>query len=657
MRVEVRPARRHEHKNRVKIRIDGHDKLGWLVPDLLSTDKMCRNLILLDMVPAEVPIPFKERFEKFVEDVESLDGRNLSAAKKAVVKIAAGDWKERATKVVVHKMGPVPAFVLPGVQVEIPHRKMSAGIAIFPLRARRQLSLLEHPKDDTSSNLFDSLTALDLRPVLYTYLEDTFEHLYDMIDNLGLFSSTLRIKAVRELLGQSIGSKLHVLVPSKESWSRYCERSIAKGSFEEKVCRWFNDNYTIAFEALYFSCVADKLIQYFYDILGIEICQRQIEIRNQSYEFDNCKRQFQSTYNLPDDALQLSQSMNETEALMRYFTSFDNESLRTFSVDTDFGYKVRDFLDFLATVRREQGRIYEGIEDPPRDSIVFVSRRLASPFGTAAITAIKSVANEVSGGLSRVTTFIGDGGEPLRRSIKAQLWLSDAVWSLLPERDHDTGSNLKWVYLEAEHAWITNKKSLVIARSTEDIAHSISLMELVEDDMLAQNTMESRDSIKSSVLNGMKDKISIVVGEGSSIQDKIRQPLEEIREELPRIRRRIMLAGFLNVFEQNDRDIFDLAFRHFQDRRFKKADLRKHCVEMDGMRETQFDKAFTNAHDRSKKLRFKIKREFRQVLQRIDNTQYYRIGLIRMATEITDGVCSSRNIIIEDVVEAFQMAK
>jgi hypothetical protein len=605
-------------------------------------------LILVDLSREQVPSQYRSEFEKFETRLRALNSSKFSAAKYAVSEIAANKWPTDIYCVGAHKMGPVPALKLQGHPVEaqqLPGQQLH--VVVYP-----RAPDTGYRDGSTNSALFECLQVIGLAPVAKVYFEDVFEHLKDISDNLGLVQSIERIKAIRETLGQSVRSKLQVMTPSPEAWDHYQKRGIDQSnSSEGRVCSWFSTNASTVAEALYLTCLADWCASKFFDILGLRLPDRTIDVRNVGYDLNSCRQRFCAVYKLDDSIFDNS---GDIFAVDEVFNSRNElNALLSLSPQGKLAEHLRDFLAFLLLVAKERRRLYADQRFVTRDALVFVSRRFASPYGTSAMRAIEETASKVSGGTSKVTTFFGDGGEPLRPSVKAQLWLADAVWSLIPEHDTDVGSNLDWIYLEAEQGVVCSKPSLCVCRDAQDLNHALSAMTGISAPMLADNVIAPREDVRRDTLRGFEKNVALIEADEIALKSRLSAPLQQIRTEAGRNRRQSLLTGILRLFEKDDILVLKAAFDHFFAYSFTKRELGNKIGAPRFRSARNFDNAFDNAHDRAKRFPVEVDGKTFQVLQKLEGTHKYNVGLINLARALSDAGSTPEEMIIEDVRSAF----
>lgn len=647
--IEVLHPQLHDHRHRVRLRIENKNIGGWLVPDLSDPSRTDRSLILVDLTSNQIPATYRREFARFTEKLGKLHQNKFTASKIAVTEIADGTWLNGPYKVGVHKMGPVPALALTADPLTIPQRPgKKSEIIVFP----RGTFGPGQSDGRSKSALLDSLEVLDASAILRVYVEDIFEHLKDTSDRLGLPQCLARIKAVREIIGQSIVPKLDVLTPSERAWQLFLEDPMALAeSFEMRSINWFAQNNSVVAEYLYASCVAEWCAEKFFDLLGIKFPEREIALRNRKYSLANCKSSFCVAYGLREEVFENSELVSALSEMV--LLGQDADSLVKMRPEDPVVQHLRDYLIFLQFVERERDKIFADKRFASRDAIVFISRRFESKYGNFSVETLKRVVEMQSGGTSRVTTFIGEGGEPLKASVKAQLWLADSVWSLIPEHDQEVGKDLKWIYLEAEHAFVSRKPMLCISRDRQDLIGAITQMQMVQSPMLADNVIVKRNQIRKETLNQFRENVAIIAANYKELEEKMRLPLERVRASAAHTRRTSLLEGVLHLFQPDDILVFRLLFERFGDFEFKKSDVKLGSSELRFSKASSFDNAFRNAHNRTARYPILVDNKAHVILRRIPKTTKYRLGLVDLARALAHSKLIEYEEVKNDIQSAF----
>lgn len=638
--------------------MNGHETGGWLIPDLLGAGDRRRSLVLVDAAVDHVPAAFQRQFLDFSDRLRRISPSKFTAAKLAVSAIHAGTWSpDDNYRVGVHKMGPVPALKITSQPIhafQLPGRELQ--VVAFP-RGQRSSSFSD---GSTAGALFDCLTGLNVADVLNVYIEDVFEHLKDISDRLNLPQSVARIKAIRETIGQSILSKLEVLTPSPETWKLYRSQKLSGQDYEARVCEWFEFNHATIGEYLDLACLADRCAEMYFELMSVELPQRALDLRGVNYSLDNCRSRFCSIYGFEDDVFEtgLLSAVDEVLAVRKSVTDLLNIEPRGTIIRN-----LRDFLLFAALVRNEGGRVFNGRRYVTGDAVIFVSRRHASTYGDLATEIINGEATRLSAGDTRVTTFFGDGGEPLRPSLKAQMWLADSVWSLLPESDQPVGNDMTWIYLEAEHALVSGKPSVAICRHRQDLDEGIRRMALIDADMLSDNTIAHRDGVRRATLTRFEANVAIQAKDAEILKARMGAPMSRILRDAGRQRRQTLLKSILRLFEYDDLQIFRAAFDHYQQFSFSRQALEKRVLEKRAAslifrNASSFTNAFRNAHDRSKRYPISVNKKAFSVLQIVDGssgaTTQYQLGLVGLARALASATNTAEEVVLKDVEEALK---
>ena len=671
MAISVEQSRPQDHRFRVHLKIDGRPYSGWMSLDPTAKDEK-RNLILVTVPIDGVPERHRDSFANFVERIRSLDLRATSAAKQAVIKIATGEWTDDHYGIAVHKMGPVPAYILKGQRFRVQALDDTATIAFYPYSlgswTGRGHALA------VALDLFASLVKTDAYRVLATYFEDIFEHFKDMSEKLGIIDCMHRIRAIREVLGRSVGEKLENLTPSPEAWFQYQdykrritstrtpgdEKPPPLSEHELRVCVWFADHYVWIGEAIYLSCVAQACISKFFQLLGLELQLRDaaVTIRKMHYYTErDCIESFCTNYRFDQADFDSSRLVASAHRLLEIYEQGGDE-LRNADAPERIMRNLRDYLAFVRLARNELRHIYSDKRSARHEPIVFVSRRLQSEFGKIAAQAFAESVDKVWGSASRITTFEGSGGQPLRRSVKAQIWLSDSFWSVLPEQDHPVGDDVSWLYLEAEHAFLLGKPPTTVARNRHDFFESQKRLAAVNDPPLAEQLTCSRDLLRAGTLGRYFEDVAIIADSKEQLVNRISANLQELRDTVMRSRRVALLTGYLRMYLSDDVAAFDLIDRSFRraNKSFAMVTFTRSQFEAKAAGTTVNGKMFINAHRRSKLLSVKISGDPVTVLQWFEGQRVYVFNLDRIARGITGDTSVSDDVLADDVRAAVLQA-
>ena len=378
--------------------------------------------------------------------------------------------------------------------------------------------------------------------------------------------------------------------------------------------------------------------------------ERGLEIRKFGYRFETCRRMFRERYGLESDLLEESAVIAAIEQIYGTYTR-DADALHNLQVFDERAKNLRDFLVFVATVKRELNCIFADRRFISRDAIVFLSRRFASSFGSTAMDAIAEAANDVSQGQSRVTTFEGAGGEPIRTAVKGQIWVSDAVWSVLPEQDQPVGSNVKWVYLEAEHAFLLGKRSLIVARNANDLDRAGERLKDVSEPMLAETIVAERKDLQQDTLAQFGRDVALIANTKEDIKERALVPLQRLRQDAAHARRRSLLMGYLRFFDPSDIRVFRVIHKKFGDKDFKKRQFENVASSRsaDYYLGNKAGLMFSQACSRSQKHRITIDGITYQVLRWLPNQKSYKFGLLTIASKLAVITNVSNAEIREDV--------
>ncbi|MGN6065367.1 hypothetical protein [Brevundimonas diminuta] len=397
---------------------------------------------------------------------------------------------------------------------------------------------------------------------------------------------------------------------------------------------------------LYLCCVANWCTNQFFRLFGITLPETRVELRGESYVADTCISQFCALYGLDSDEIE----SGLITAIDEVFSQRDNlTGLKTLKPGWPIAEKLRDYLLFLALVENEGRRVFGSGGPNANAAVIFVSRRHASPYGDLAAAVIDSELVELADSRTRSATFYGAGGDPFRPALKAQMWLADSIWSVIPEQDVEVGEDLTWIYLEAEHATVSGKPSFCIARNMKDLEDAMPRLRAVTKPMLADNVRKARDQIREDTLDRIERQITIISPDRETLEDLIHDPLRRVLEESSRERRRTLLRAILRLFEPDDRAVFRVAF-DLTDYVFTKAAIEKVASGIRFRKANAIRNAFDNAKDRAKRYVVSINGKEFHVFKTVHrNSTRYQLGLLGIARELAGSPTVSDEVLKADI--------
>lgn len=649
MAITRLPSKPYDHEFMVRLSIDGGPELkGWLSPALDGPRSSARELILVTVSDNQLPPSLQSALQTFRTELRRLDGQGMSAAKRAVSAIQAGRSPLPNLRIAIHKMGPVPALQIP--QSWSANAKHGATVVLFPRAiGDRERS---HGLSTLKVDLFNCLVAVDTQRLFQTYYEDIFQHLREMSDKLNISGGIRRIKHVRDIQAQSIIEKIEALTPSPQSWRNYHTKrdrgERIPDTLEYKVCRWFEEHWPVIIEAVYVLCGVNRLIHDYCSIIGLPIGKLDLKLKSERFAFETVMTAFERVYGRRMETSDFSSMGESFSKIMEAYSGGDPKDLANVTDVDDISTGALEFALFVSLCRDELRRIYPLEQSLSRDALIFVSRRFISTFGEQVRDAVEVAA--AGAGTTAVTTFVGDPGDVrMRERIKAQIWLSDATWAVIPELDGAAGENLDWTYLEPEHALVLKNPWLYVARSKGELSDALDRMESLQLEPLASTYARERHELRTEFLRRSRENIAITSSDEGEIVEQCRAALRRHGQRLSVARRRELLFGYLSFFGKDDIEAFDFMYQFYEGKSFKRRefvlsyaralsrDARFSTASLAEL-EKRADKTFLRAYDRCKRLAIVRKDQetdtthVYQILQPlIAGGSEYRVQLIRIA--------------------------
>jgi hypothetical protein len=660
--IELKPREPRDHKYRVRIAMGASGEVigGWLSPDLRpNCGRADRSLILISLLPKRAPAEYRQGFEEFANRTREFGKGGFAATKRRAAQGMRDGAASADLRVALHKMGPVAAYAFPGGTHLPPVLDgATADLVGFP-----KLVDMEHGERISAElDLFEAMTSADAARIFRCYLEDISEHLKDISDKLDIAEGMRRIKAVREILGQSIREKLRVLTPSSETWTQYRQRRLTGMSFENRQCRWFDENYQTIGETLFLVCLIEFCIERFCYLLGLRIDVVGITLRGEAYDLEDWRRKFCAVYGIPSSFLENSEIVTALEQAVEFFVDDRIDSFHT-AADHPIIRNIVEYLVFIGTIQGIIKNKFDREDIQSRLPIVFLSRLHRSAFGRTVDHALRQLAQ------ASIITFDGSGGEPIRPTVKAWIWLADAVWSILPEADDGAREDsadahkMRWIYLEAEHATLLGKPVTGIARTRSDVQRSLAQIERVEEPMLADNVLSERASVRDATVRVFAEHVVVEIPNEAELQERASGLVGHGREQaIQRQKFRNLIAGYLRLFEDIDVHLISFIFEQyaFRTHKFSKAKIGRELAAFFQVDEDKAERMFGNLYDRGRKFALQVDGRLYafQIVELLKNMREYRFQLDHIALMIAGNLgITDRAVIKADIGKAIRMVR
>ena len=400
-------------------------------------------------------LPSDREFQKFRTQVNDKRERgigNISIAKGMVLDQYDSTDKNPHVGTAVHRMGPVPVFLLPSSvtgpvnMIDLHGQQINPIISVYPTLGEGDNSLIQ-------ADLLRSFN-IQLDTMFVKYLEDVGEHMHDIENYLSRIDVCSRAKQAETVLKQSIEKKVELILQHFESTTDPELHKLASDIWS----RYSSAVVTAALARVFALFMINEL----YRLLGITD-------RSSKYEKD-WDRLYEVFSNLLDEP--------ESEPFKdRSELSFLGQARGHYlgqSPDSDFdalyaeavaeGSRMQWVQEFIAFTRFVAGL--------RRESPSIGTGRLFLSFQQnvdAAADMYKSVTQYVSSqpainGQPGVQVFAGDTENPgvdIERLVKTRIWLSDVLMAVIPQNWHESvthqAKNLNWVIKEVDYGLLLNR--------------------------------------------------------------------------------------------------------------------------------------------------------------------------------------------------------
>lgn len=483
-----------ERSNKRKLTHEVSHVSGTLTCGLGRWREGRRSLLLVNEGSLELDAETRKKFERFRNDIAADLRSQTHREKQLVNRLLSSEVNPPELEnvgVAVHKFGPVPVFLLPkqytyttrwdGKIIDV-----RIGIHADPALGGGQLSL---GLFRTDGELIESVRR-EFPMIMERYLDDVGEVFHD-IENHATLQDAFRLgKVAEEIIGESIQSKLRILIPRLEAaekkgmpknkildeWAQYTDPRLRMGMSRDRrlACEVYRDQAPAMIRVQYARLAALYAVNELYALLGLT--SRAVEYSSRVRELRETvrNRHGEGAYDaaLQDGLLPLREAL-------RCYAQHDARIV-AISVGEDEPRWLRCFVRFLQFLHylREWGDV-----SPSRPRF-FISYNHAVASSETLRTQICDwlVKDDPA---RRVHAFSIDGHllpDPFREHIKAGIWLSDALICIVPKdvtRLGEDGENkpapsgkqshYQWLAREAEHALLLGKRIWYFVEDGSDI--------------------------------------------------------------------------------------------------------------------------------------------------------------------------------------------
>jgi hypothetical protein len=563
---------------------NGREAAAYLTYELFPSPGVERSVLLTDDERLLASDTDKLGFARLRATLEHKWGRTV-LTKTLVNSIVDGSVDLPGVRVVVHKFGPVAAYVLSEpVEVRVHGRSVVTNVAVFPTPARIATNEVKHGKTRMSRRKWDDRlpakqarewTDKSTRPLfvsdktevrtclsvglhisLRRYLEDAAEDLHDLRRILGYSELYHRAKRVENTLGQSVRSKLYALVP---------KAPLGQSRIQADIEAWeiFRGNAGVLYEAAVARSFILYLLNEMYASVGMgnRLEHYRAQIAEQHRKFEALLGT--SEWMRIRTASRTLQFLKECQ--QRYFSGSPNEfsaageilSLAD-SAPELWAAEVCKFGAFVLILRRL------ALDKP------FVRLFLSHHFEVSASECVRDqLADHLAGrGRRRVAAVAPNDlppGSPLRHILRAAIWMSQGTVAICPR---DTSSivtghedkDYRWIARETEYSLLLQKPVLF---GIEAGADATAIKRDLGDSSigyLVNGTKVAHDEARASkLLEEFADRVraSFVIGSGkrtaSFMDGSLKANVDAFADDVTIAAVSNLLSGYLRQIERGGR--------------------------------------------------------------------------------------------------------
>lgn len=394
-----------------------------------------------------------ERLEERVRYYEGLGRKAVETAKALVNDIYSGSLGDLPNvSVAVHKYGPVPVFVVPDFETPLSlfNNERLARIAIYPAMRSDH-----NPGSYVSgvSNPFQKLQSykIQLETMLKRYLEDAGEYCFDIEQHSNLQDFLGNAKKMETVLSESISSKYHDI---RKPPTNFPNRSLIL-----KESRELKDHYA-------HSLIQARMARLFL-LYALNRLYSVVGLRSKAPYYLGKLDGLQEA----SDAAFWAGSFSEARAALPAVKLIGNalRKLRAGDVveplsaeETKNALWLRRTIEFahFTSLVNEKADFRGCGELKPH---VFLSHH----FTVGTSLALKGAVEDILEKDSRTATELivvreEEVGKRIRESVRAGIWLSEAVAPIIPagtkKMGEESESSFRWIAREIEHGKLLRKR-------------------------------------------------------------------------------------------------------------------------------------------------------------------------------------------------------
>jgi hypothetical protein len=465
-RFLIKPPQEKESCYRFILHASGLDIGGaYLTCEIFPNKSNDRNILIINgraTVIKQLNETERRGYDALYREIEPWEGsdrRIFAATKNIVSRLEENTLKLKNVKVVVHKLGPVPVYILPEkYKVTCLGMDVEAQIGIFPVIKnipsviKRKIAAPSFLVGDKEEFLQSLKYGLDV--MFQRYLEDIGECMFDIEHHLNVHETFERAKEMEDIIGKSLKTKIAVLSPPPKTTDKPYSTKIHQISFEifERQVDWI-------FAARYARQFAMFFLNELYKKLGVKsVSSHYFNGFSEIKEYFNAMLEDGWYEDTKRDFIQIS-LLNR--ALQAYHHNDLDEILE---LDSDILWTKRflQFAKFLATLNDR------GIASiRPTSGRLFISYHHEVPIAETLKAQIENYLNDKFGDQLAVISFKNrEPGIKFRPLLKSHIWQSDLIKGIIPKDTAEISSeedkDYLWIAREVEHGILLGKRVIYL---------------------------------------------------------------------------------------------------------------------------------------------------------------------------------------------------
>lgn len=540
---------------------------GQLTCSLPGPDSEDRDLLLVNENAYEIPRRLKAEFDRFAKAFAAPTGQRIAKQKSLANAVLRADPRIRKdlphVGVAVHKLGPVPVFLIPDATYETSWngRKIEVRVAVHPLNQQSGAITAFSPGTATRE-LIDSLAG-NLGRIMTRYFGDVailFEEIEHTADHL---LAARHCREIRRAIGESIKTKLDILLPRQSNRSQREDDKGVISYLEEfgpdhtRAREVYQANWMSVTLAGYVATIASYLVSKTYQHLGF--IDRNAD---EKADFAALKTGVEDRHGPGafDEFLHHHSDCVLLKAVLdKYLQGQEIRDDDLVSARTDWSRQLAQYIRFLSVLanwstagnvpriffsRPHHGRSTSVAED-------HIYRWLVSGAGHTSTEQLAHV----------ITAEQAGEGSNIRSAITAGIWQSDAMFCIFPS-DY---SDYRWIVREAEYARLlrkrlyffiedavdTGKIRLVLKPEVRiDAPEDDEVVAVAEDKQLGCLVPSARTPAGRArrLLQSFDEKPYIRFRSGADMDPQVESALQRIWPEIRNARLTCLLLGYLHHF-------------------------------------------------------------------------------------------------------------